>query len=432
MYKETSRLLLYGGSRRDGILEALCAALEAKKRGEDRFTVVRAINACVRGMVELAVRYGLDGNLWQDCLALRIATDENPFSLACERRGSEGAGGTERLAKRDLAVFLRLFRYDFSKLESELGLDCFSAVSDFRLPAGCAERRPAGERITALARDMAAAEDEEEAYRIVTEFYRRYGAGIFALDRAFRLDDAGELVPARGDDSARLSDIVGCERQKAVLIENTEAFVSGRSANNVLLYGDSGTGKSTSVRAVINEYAERGLRAVEIYKHQFGMLAPLMSRLRERNYRFVVFIDDLSFEEHEVEYKFLKAVIEGGIALKPENVLIYATSNRRHLIRETWNDRSDMEHDGDIHRSDTMEEKLSLAERFGILINFSTPAREEFYEIVRTLAARRGIEMDEKTLLLEANRWEIRHGGVSGRTAQQFVDMLAAKNSDRG
>ena len=263
MYKETSRLLLYGGSRRDGILESLCAALEAKKRGEDRFAVIRAINACVRGMVELAVRYGLEGNLWQDCLALRIATDENPFSLGCERRGAAGAGGTERLAKRDLAVFLRLFRYDFSKLESELGLDCFSAVSDFRLPAGCAEWREAGERITALARGMAAAEDEEEAYRIVTEFYRQYGAGIFALDRAFRLGDGGELVPARGDSSARLSDIVGCERQKAALVENTEAFVSGRSANNVLLYGESGAGKSATVKNLLTLPGMEDLRIIE-------------------------------------------------------------------------------------------------------------------------------------------------------------------------
>ena len=163
---------------------------------------------------------------------------------------------------------------------------------------------------------------------------------------------------------------------------------------------------------------------IEIYKHQFGELSHILAEIKNRNYRFVIFIDDLSFEENEVEYKFLKAVIEGGVETRPENVLIYATSNRRHLIRETWNDRQDMEHHGDIHRSDTMEEKLSLAARFGVTIHYNAPSPKEFQAIVKALAKRQGLAMDEKELTVKANAWEIRHGGFSGRTAQQFVHYL--------
>ena len=163
---------------------------------------------------------------------------------------------------------------------------------------------------------------------------------------------------------------------------------------------------------------------IEIYKHQFGELSTVLGQIKNRNYRFIIFIDDLSFEEDEADYKFLKAVIEGGVETRPDNVLIYATSNRRHLIKETWNDRTDMEHTGEIHRSDTIEEKLSLASRFGVSINYNAPSPKEFREIVRTLARRNGIEMEEGKLMALANTWEVRHGGFSGRVAQQFVQYL--------
>ena len=166
---------------------------------------------------------------------------------------------------------------------------------------------------------------------------------------------------------------------------------------------------------------------IEIYTHQFGLLSAILGQVKNRNYRFIIFIDDLSFEENEVEYKFLKAVIEGGVETRPDNVLIYATSNRRHLIRETWNDRTDMEHHGDIHRSDTMEEKLSLASRFGVSINFNAPTPKEYQDIVLSLARKEGLDLDEKALLVQANAWEVRHGGFSGRAARQFVDYLAAQ-----
>ena len=222
-----------------------------------------------------------------------------------------------------------------------------------------------------------------------------------------------------------LNDLVGYELQKAKLIENTEAFIEGRAANNCLLFGDSGTGKSSSIKAILNQYYDRGLRMIEVYKHQFRGLSDVLEQIKDRNYKFIIYMDDLSFEEFEIEYKYLKAVIEGGLEKKPENVLIYATSNRRHLIRENYSDKEETRED--MHTSDTVQEKLSLVYRFGVTIYFGAPNKKEFQNIVKTLAERYHVEMPEEELLLEANKWELSHGGLSGRSAQQFIDYLLGK-----
>jgi hypothetical protein len=219
-----------------------------------------------------------------------------------------------------------------------------------------------------------------------------------------------------------LDDLVGYDLPKKKLIDNTEAFVYGRKANNCLLFGDAGTGKSSSIKAIANAYYDRGLRIIEVYKHQFTDLNDVIAQVKNRNYRFIIYMDDLSFEEFEIEYKYLKAVIEGGLEKKPQNVLIYATSNRRHLVREKFSDKE--ERDEELHTSDTVQEKLSLVSRFGVTIFFGSPDKREFEHIVRVLAQRHHIEMEEDRLLLEANKWELAHGGLSGRTAQQFIDYL--------
>ncbi|MFR1660567.1 ATP-binding protein, partial [Gallintestinimicrobium sp.] len=212
------------------------------------------------------------------------------------------------------------------------------------------------------------------------------------------------------------------EIQKKKLTDNTEAFVNGKKANNCLLYGDAGTGKSSCIKAIANEYYGRGLRIIEVYKHQFQDLNDVIAQIKNRNYKFIIYMDDLSFEEFEIEYKYLKAVIEGGLEKKPENVLIYATSNRRHLIRETFKDKQDR--DEELHVNDTVQEKLSLVSRFGVSIYFGSPDKKQFQQIVSTLADRYGVRMSEDELLLKANQWELSHGGLSGRTAQQFIDYL--------
>ena len=210
--------------------------------------------------------------------------------------------------------------------------------------------------------------------------------------------------------------------RKEKLTDNTEAFVNGKKANNCLLYGDAGTGKSSCIKAIANEYYGSGLRIIEVYKHQFQDLNDVIAQIKNRNYKFIIYMDDLSFEEFEIEYKYLKAVIEGGLEKKPENVLIYATSNRRHLIRETFKDKQDR--DEELHVNDTVQEKLSLVSRFGVSIYFGSPDKKQFQQIVQTLADRYGVAMSEDELLLKANQWELSHGGLSGRTAQQFIDYL--------
>ncbi len=329
-------------------------------------------------------------------------------------------------------IFKELFHYDFAPMEAELGIDCFSTITDYRaiVKNERSYNRNVSSKVQALSRRIAAAPDADAVFDAVTDFYRAYGVGRLGLNKAFRVcreDGRVLLQPITNTDDVRLDDLIGYELQKQRLVENTLAFVEGRRANNVLLFGDAGTGKSTSMKAVLNEYYDRGLRMIEIYKHQFEDLSSVISQIKNRNYRFIIYMDDLSFEEFEIEYKYLKAVIEGGLETKPDNVLIYATSNRRHLIRETWGDRSDMTQD-ELHHSDTMQEKLSLVARFGISINYCAPTQKEYFEIVRRLAAPHGnFGLREEELLQQANAWEMRNGGRSGRTAQQFITWMAGK-----
>ena len=433
MYQELASLLLYSDLGDDEMLVRLAEILRDWETGTaDRTTLIRRINAQIKRLLDLSTICGFDGNLWHCYLTWLLMTNENSFSRTCERVGAS-EGSVNLFAKSDFSVFRRLFDYDFSPIEQDLGIVCFSVIRNYRaIPKR--ERtynRDVSRQVQTLCRALEETADAEGMFRLVTEYYRRYGYGVFAMNRAFRIrhetDTRVSFLPISNIDGVVLDDLLGYDIQKQALRANTEAFLSGKRANNVLLYGDAGTGKSTSVKALINEYYDRGLRIIEIYKHQFRDLSSVLAQIKNRNYRFIIFIDDLSFEENEVEYKFLKAVIEGGVETRPDNVLIYATSNRRNLIRETWNDRQDMEHHGDIHRSDTVEEKMSLSARFGVSINFNTPTQREYHQIVLALAERQGITMDRQELLAKANTWQIRHRSFSGRTARQFIDHLSGQ-----
>ncbi len=430
MYREVSHLLLFSGLDQDEILVRLSQICRDWASGSfDRDALVGRIYAQVKRLLDLGTECGFDVDLWQCYLTWLMMTNTNSFTRTCERVGASN-GSVDHFAKNDFAVFRRLMDFDFSPMEQDLGIDCFSVIRHYRaIPKG--ERmydRDISAQVLALRAALEKTRNGDEVFQVMTGYYRQYGYGVFAMGRAFRIrretEGAVSFLPIRNIDRVKLDDLVGYDLQKQALRRNTESFLAGDRANNVLLYGDAGTGKSTSVKALINEYFDQGLRMIEIYKHQFRELSAILSHIKTRNYRFIIFIDDLSFEENEVEYKFLKAIIEGGVETRPDNVLIYATSNRRHLVRETWNDRTDMEHHGDIHRSDTMEEKLSLSSRFGVTINFNAPTQKEYHAIVKALANRQGIDLEEQQLLSLANTWEVRHGGFSGRTAQQFVDYL--------
>ena len=432
MYREVAKLILYRDLGEDSILLKLSGIFEDFENGcESKARLITRIYEQMKALLDTATMYGFDKNLWHNYLTFILLTNENSFSMTSEKVGAND-GTVNHFAKADFKIFKMLFDYDFSKIEKELEIDCFSTICNYKA-IGKKERmynKNVSEKVQAVSEKIELAKDENEIFDIVTDFYRAYGVGMFGLNKAFRiksLPDSVEFLPINNTEKVMLSDLIGYEIQKQKLIDNTEAFVEGRAANNCLLFGDSGTGKSTSIKAILNEYYDRGLRMIEIYKHQFKDLSNIIAQIKNRNYRFIIYMDDLSFEEFEIEYKFLKAVIEGGMETKPDNVLIYATSNRRHLIRETWSDRSDMSND-ELHRSDTMQEKLSLVARFGVTINYSKPTKKEFNHIVVELAKRYPeIKMTEEELMAKANMWEMSHGGVSGRTAQQFINYLAGK-----
>lgn len=432
MYKEIAKLIIYGDLKEDSILYQIgeiFRKFENEDVGSDE--LIKECYKQIKRILEIATDYGFDKNLWHNYLTFLLITNENPFSITCEKVGAN-VGSVNIFAKNDFKVFKSLFDYDFSIIEAELGINCFSMISDYKaiVKKELMYNKNVSEKVQVLSEKLRGARDENEFFEYVTDFYKAYGVGVFGLNKAFRIskkeEGKVEFCPINNMDKVLLDDLIGYEIQKKALIDNTEAFVEGRKANNVLMFGDSGTGKSTSVKAIVNQYYDRGLRMIEIYKHQFKDLSTVISQIKNRNYKFIIYMDDLSFEDFEIEYKFLKAVIEGGVETKPENILIYATSNRRHLIKETWNDCSDMEHNGEVHRSDTMEEKLSLVNRFGVTIYFSKPSKKEFNNIVIELAKKMNLDIPEEKLIAEANKWEMRHNGVSGRTAQQFINYFSA------
>ena len=426
MYREVAKLIIYG-NHEDTILMKMSDIFKKFDRDEETpDKLISDIYEQIKRILEVATDYGFDKNLWHNYLTFYLITNENPFSLTCEKVGAND-GSVNEFAKNDFKVFMNLFNYDFRPIEAALGINCFSLISDYKaiVKKELMYNKNVSEKVQALSLKLETAKDENEFFNYVTDFYKAYGVGMFGLNKAFRVtggDSGVTFTPINNMDKVMLNDLIGYEIQKKKLVENTEAFVQGRKANNALLFGDSGTGKSTSIKAIVNEYYDQGLRMIEIYKHQFKDLSNVIASIKNRNYKFIIYMDDLSFEEFEIEYKFLKAVIEGGVETKPDNILIYATSNRRHLIKETWNDRNDMESNNGLHRSDTIEEKLSLVNRFGCQISYSKPSQKEFFDIVIGLARKNNVKMTDEELMAEANKWELSHGGISGRTAQQFIN----------
>ena len=384
---------------------------------------------CLNQLMELAVSHGFEGNLWHCFLAFILVNNENAYSKACEIRG-EVDGSINKVVLHDFDIIKSFFDFDLQQLADCFEVDCMDAVTDYQSMHGSGKifNSRIKARINALKDHLEDAKTTEEFKAAVTDFYREFGVGKLGLHKAFRIlhrENDVQIIPITNIAHVKLDDLVGYEIAKQKLIDNTEAFVNGKEANNCLLYGDAGTGKSTSIKAIANQYYDRGLRLIEVYKHQFCDLNDVIAQIKNRNYKFIIYMDDLSFEEFEIEYKYLKAVIEGGLEKKPDNVLIYATSNRRHLIRETFSDKEEIRED--MHTSDTVQEKLSLYARFGVSIYFGAPTKKEFQNIVKALAKKNHIPMEEETLLAEANKWELSHGVLSGRTAQQFINFLLGK-----
>ena len=384
---------------------------------------------CMQQLIDMAGNHGFYGNLWHCYLTNILVNHENSYSRATEIVGAV-EGSINDAVLHDISIFKDLYDYRFENLVEKLGIKDFNIIEKYNAgttPSKVYNQR-IKDRICTLAEKFNNVNSPEEMKDTLTEFYKDYGVGRFGLHKAFRVVEKNgqtEIVPILNITHVKLDDLVGYEIAKKKLTDNTEAFVSGRKANNCLLFGDAGTGKSSSIKAIANAYYDRGLRIIEIYKHQFKMLNDVIAQIKNRNYKFIIFMDDLSFEDFEIEYKYLKAVIEGGLEKKPSNVLIYATSNRRHIVNETISER-----ENNMHVSDTLQEKLSLVARFGVTIYFGSPDKKEYQNIVRVLAKRNSIDINDEELMAEANKWEMSHGGFSGRSAQQFVDYLLGSYID--
>ena len=261
---------------------------------------------------------------------------------------------------------------------------------------------------------------------LVTEYEERmqdinkHGYGIFAANAMFRLSDDSQIEPIASADPVSLDSFIGYEEERGKVLENTVAFLEGRPAANVLLYGDAGTGKSSTVKAVTNHFFEDGLRLIEIRKDQLSLLPLVMGKIRSNPLRFIIFIDDLSFNKSDDHFSMLKAALEGSAAAKADNAVIYATSNRRHIVRETFSDREG----GEVHRNDTMQETLSLSERFGMTVLFARPNKQLYLEIIRELAAKHHITMDTAELEVKAEAFALNRGTRSARCAEQFIESL--------
>ena len=369
-------------------------------------------------MILLSERYDLHGQLFQSLMTYLMAHHENILSLTLERKQSIDPL-LKKVIYKDLEYLYQLFHIDFSFL-NDLYYDLFHHFPHTKPIIN----KEIYELLDHLQIKLSQTKNVDEFYQCLYDHYQCYGVGKYGLNKAFRFQNQ-QIVPIEHIGNNTLDQLIGYDTQKERLRENTEAFLNGKKANNVLLYGDSGTGKSSSIKALLNEYYKDGLRMVEVYKHQFIDLPQIINELQNRNYRFIIFMDDLSFEEFEVEYKYLKAVIEGGLEKKPENILIYATSNRRHLIKETWNDRT---HDEEVNNNDAKQEKLSLVSRFGIKIMYINPNKQHYLDIIDGLSETYHIDMDREELHAKALEWEIRNGGFSGRTAKQFIHMLLGKS----
>ncbi|MGI6097776.1 MAG: ATP-binding protein [Dethiobacteria bacterium] len=378
------------------------------------------------------------GDPWQNHLLDLLIDDQNIFSEKAERAGINAIGSSLleavccelSLLKQLLALNGSFFESFFSGMKGLEGIPDYSWQGLKGLPARGED--PLMNMKAELKAELFSLTDWSAAPQKLADYYSKVGTGIFAAYRAFRwVNDKGEgfLEGIPHPDPIRLEDLVGYERERAKVLKNTEQFLAGLPANNMLFYGERGTGKSSTVKALLNRYCGQGLRLVEIGKGDLKDFGKVLRLLRGRPHKFIIFIDDLSFEEQEIEYKELKAILEGSIERRPHNVLVYATSNRRHLIREYFRDQQEegAVDGGELRYSDTVQEKLSLAERFGITVIFPTPSQAEYLNIVETLAKQGGIAIDKDELRRKALKWAVWQNGRSGRTARQFIDNLSGE-----
>ncbi|WP_378954599.1 ATP-binding protein [Pelosinus sp. sgz500959] len=411
MTSNLDQLLIYRNIIEDELIQKTCAFLATTKENLPFDLFYK--------LIQKSEQLGLTDNVLKSYLVYLISLDENTLSVMAEQTGGYIGKSLRLAALHDLAILKNFINQDLSFFDTQ------DLLINHYLPTNNT-RKQYLEELTPYFLDESKSDSQEKILDKLLQHYVSYGYGELVNHTAFRWNRDKGLEGIVHCDPIQLNDLIGYDRQKKVLVQNTEAFITGKPACNVLLTGDRGTGKSSSVKALVNHYSSHGLRLVEVAKHDLPDLHGILKQLGKLGKKFIIFLDDLSFEEFEIEYKHLKSVMEGGIESKPSNVLIYATSNRMHLIRESWNDRT--EKSNDIQHFDTVNEKLSLSDRFGITVSFFSPTQDEYLRIVEELARKNNITMPLDLLRSESLKWERSHAGRSGRKAQQFITHVLGED----
>lgn len=371
------------------------------------------LSGLIYQLIELSINQGLDGDLWHNYLKMKLTAAENIFALKAEKNLISKKSSLYQIALNDIEIIKNLFSYSFQDIIKPLSQKNLNNLKDFKI-ADLDLNSYNSTKYQNLFNGESAQDDLDN----LISFYKNYGAGILNHSRAFYWQK-NNLKAINNPDPITFKQLISYQKEKNRLIENTESFLNGYQSHNVLLYGDSGTGKSSSVKALLNKYYKDGLRLLEINSSQIKELPEILDYLNRRGLYFIIFMDDLSFEEFETDYKYLKAVMEGGVESRPDNVLFYATSNRRHLVREKWQDR-----EAEVHENDILNEKLSLSERFGLTLMYNNPSQAEYLKIVKELAAAEALEIEEEKLKSKALKWSKWNSGRSGRSARQFINQL--------
>lgn len=420
LQRQAASLLLYQSVLEDLPGIAFLNLLQAlRERDVEGLSYLQAYGGWVRA---LAAR----NQSWQDYLLRQILKNDNPFSQQAQRRELEMPPALVAAAKQDLQALQSLYEC------SGAAVSCWvQEASQLPLAPVVWYLEPdwttCGSAVeTKLIASLQELEDWADAVEDLAAYYREIGTGIFAEYRALRWH-SGQLVGISHPDPVRLNELVGYEFQRDTLVKNTEFLLAGYPALHVLLYGSRGSGKSSLVKGLLHEYGERNLRLIEVAKSHLKDLPEIVEQLRDVPKKFIIFVDDLSFEEDDDAFKALKVVLEGNLTARPQNVVVYATSNRRHLIREFFTDRPRPSDNDEVHAWDTVQEKLSFSDRFGLTLTFEPADQKTYLAIVRNLAAQAGITLTEEDLEYRALQWATRHNGRSGRTARQFIDFLSAE-----